>query len=786
MLNFLKYTYRLFRRSLGYTLINMVGLAIGLAAGISILAYIYGELSFDKFHNNRNELYRVNMVAINPDGSYPSFQIPAAVGPSLKEYFPGINSIVRVTQPEGGFFEYNKELWEISEICYADSGFFSDFTFALEEGDPATVLTDIYSIVITRSTALAIFGDELAIGKVIKLNNKNQFTVTGIASDPPFNSSLQFKALISFSTLYQDKSLFMDWNGGNQYMTFIRTAPGYDIKNLKNGMADFLEDKINRRIKDSGWHYDLKFEPLTSIHLYSLSDISSGGSIGNIRIFSVIALLIILIACFNFTSLSTARAMRRSKETGIRKVAGASRAMLIRQFLGEAVLMSFIALILALFIIELIRPWYSAISGYPLDLFSSGKIELLAMIFFLVLFTGIVAGAYPAFYLASFNPANVLKGGSGSGKIKSFIPGLLVVLQFTISAGLISSLLVMQNQISLIRNFDPGFRANNVLIVQLSGEMSASNPSFAGNALSSMPSVISWSAVSNPPGAGAERNGYFPDGRKEPILINVIGVDSGFLNTLDIKLISGRNFRSGSPADSMSYLVNESYASSFGIEKDKIHYISRSGKHPVIGIVKDFNFSPVFEMVQPLILTMAPESGYNALLISVNGDPNMVKTKLEEEWRKVFPEEPFICIPLKSYIDMTYTGINRFAQLFGGFSVLAILVACLGLLGLSAVILQQRQRQLGIRRILGASALKLTLRETSYFSLLVLAGNILAVIPVWIFMTGWLASFSYRISITISVFVLTALITLFLAWIAVLWQSWLAARVNPVDVVKYE
>lgn len=784
MQHFFRHTFRLYIRNPFYTIINVSGLAIGLAAGIAILAYIYGELSFDRFHINRHDIYRVNMTAVSPDGSFGSYTIPAAVGPSLKEQFPGIVSVTRTTHPQQSFFETGGKINEIAKVCYADSGFFRDFSFVLEEGDIATALSGIYSIVLTRSAARTLFGDAPALGKVLKMNNSDQFTVTGIAGDPPYNSSLQFDALISFSTLYQDKSLFMDWNGGNQYITFIRMQPGYRISGLESALPAFLEEKINRSIKDSGWKYELGFEPLSNIHLRSLVDDGSGGNLSDIRIFSGIALLILLIACFNFTSLATARAMIRNRETGIRKVAGASRRMLIRQFMAEALVLSFTALLLALFIIELIRPWYSAVTGNPLSLYAAGGIPLMLMIVLLVVLTGLLAGAYPAFYLASFRPVDVLKGGSGSVKVRAMLPKALVVIQFAISAGLVASLLLMFGQISYISSFDKGYSSDNLIVVQVSDENDKNMPAFAGNSLGGLPFVESWTAVSSPPGAGVPANGYLPDGRNEAVIINVLGVDSGFLKTMGIEMLTGRNFSSGN--DSMFYLVNESYARRYGVTPDKIHNIRRGGKHPVIGVVKDFSFLPVYAGVEPLILTTRPEEGFNALLIRVNTDLQTARAGLENEWQQHFPGEPFVCYPLDTYIADTYKHINRFAQLFSGFTILAIVVACMGLLGLSAVILQQRRRQFGIRRILGASSLSLTLRETAGFSLLVLTGNLLAIVPVWLFMSGWLADFAYHINITAGTFILTAVITLLVAFLTIAWQSWSASKLNPVEVIKYE
>jgi putative ABC transport system permease protein len=787
MFHFLKNTLRIFRRNASYTIINLVGLSIGLAAGILILLYLFNELGYDRFHKHGQDIYRVNMVYTNQDGSFPSYTIPAAVGPSLAERFPAIQSVTRVTWPTGGYFTINDKSFEISDVCYADSTFFENFSFELIQGKAETALNGVNKIVLTQSIAASFFGKENPMGKVLRFNGKLQFTVAGIVKDPPDNSSLKFKALLSFSTLYQDKTLFMDWNGGNQYITFIRTGSGFDLKSLDAQLVPFLEEKINRDVKGSGGQYTLKFEPLFDIYLHPLSDDGSGGSISNLRIFGAIALLIILIACFNFTSLSTAKAMRRCRETGIRKVSGASRLMLIRQFLGEALLMSFVATLLALLIIELVQPWYNAVTGLTLSLYSLNNIRLAGSIILLVTLTGIVAGAYPAFYLASFNPVMVLKGGSGTPGAGSLIPKVLVVVQFAISAALINCSMVIFSQLYYIRHFDPGFRTGDVLSLSLPDEASRAKHAFIGNNLLSIPGVRSWSGVSEPPGVGVTSNGYFPKGFKDVVMINVIDTDTGFIQTLGLNIISGRNFKTGSAADSNAFLVNETFARKFGMKEPAGYFVQRNGKHPVIGVIKDFHFNSVHTPVEPLILTMRPWDGYEYLLIQVDaGRKEFIRKEIESHWQKLLPGVPFACTSLDVLIAGNYSKEKNFARLFNGFAFLAVMIACLGLFGLSAVILQQRRRELGIRRILGADPASLVYRLTSGYTLLVLIANLIAAIPVWFIMKGWLANFSFGIHLSVITFLITALLTVILAWITIFWQSWRAARLNPVEIIRYE
>ncbi len=783
MSQILKSLARNFRRSPGNTLINLTGLSLGLASGILILLYVFNELSYDRFHENIKELYRVNMVFVNADGSFPSNTIPAAVGPSLKASFPEIASYTRITRPDEGYFLYQGEVFGVKDICYADPGIFQDFSFRLLQGNPAQALGGIFQVVLTESTARAIFGEVNVVGKVLKLNNKDNFQVTAIAQDPPQNSSIRFRALLSFATLYQDPSLHMDWNGGNQYETFIRTAEGISTPGFKKRLNRFLDEQINDQIKSSGGHYTMLFEQLSDIHLQPLSNDGSGGSQGNIRIFSAIAILILAVACFNFTNLSTAGALRRSLETGVRKVSGASRNTLIRQYLGEALVMSLLAFIFALLLIELVQPWYLAVTGIQARVLNPGNLSLVFSVLALVLLTGLAAGAYPAFVLASFSPSVVLKGLNGSLKNSGLIPRILVVVQFAIAAGLINCLLVIYSQMRFIDHSDRGYSAEGVYVLLLPSEAVKKQHTLLGSEIASLPGVESWSAVSEPPGTGLSSNGYFPEGYRDAVLIHVMDTDSGFLNTLNIKLMMGHNFRAGSVSDSSAFLVNESYARRFGLDDPAGHYIQRDGKHPVIGIVRDFHFSTLHDPVEPLIITMQPWGGYSLMLIRTTKTEN-IADQIEKRWQLLFPGEPFVITPLEAIIGSAYRHEKDFMTLFTGFAMLALLVSCLGLFGLSAVILQQRRRELGIRRILGASPLGLVSGVIGNFSLLVLAGNLIAVVPVMLAMDRWLNRFSYAVSVSPWLFVLTALFTITLANLTIGWQAIKMARLSPLGVIR--
>ena len=787
MLHFLKSTFRVFRRNAVYTLINLVGLSIGLASGILILLYVFNEVGYDRFHHKGDEIYRVNMIFINQDGSLYTHTIPAAVGPSLHQNFPEIQSVTRITHPREGYFMKSGKMFTVKDIIYADSTFFDNFSFRLLQGNPKYVLDGPGKIVLTQTAATNLFGDSVAVGQVLTDNQGTQFVVSGLVADPPPNSTITFGALLSFTSLYQDKSLYFDWNGSNQFINYIRTSSNFNQPYHQQLLDPFLDENINNRVKNHGVRFELRFEPMYDIHLHPISPDEGSGAMGKIKIFSAIALLIILIASFNFTSLATAKALRRSREIGIRKVSGASRGTLIGQFIGEALLMSFMALGLALVIIELVQPWYNSVTGINMSLYSGHSLWLVAWVILMVVVTGLLAGAYPAFYLSSFNPVKVLKGGSLSVKTKNLIPKILVVVQFAISAGLISCSLVIFNQLRFIRNFDPGFQINSILTLSLSAEESSSKTEYLGHKLLSIPGVKSWTAVSDPPGVWVSTNGYLPEGYKDVVLIKMIETDTSFIKTLGLSLVSGRNFVSGSSYDSNAYLVNETFTRQFAMPNPIGRAVFRNGKHPIIGVVKDFNYSSLHEPVKPLLISMKAEMGHNYLLLDI--DPQLfvpINHQVEEVWKQLFPEQPYISMPLSAMAAENYSNEKHFGKLFSGFTLLAIMVACLGLFGVSAVILQQRRRNLGIRKILGASAQSLIIKESLHYLKLVLLANLIAAFPVWLIMKEWMANYSFSSGISPVIFLITLTFTLLIAWLTVLWQSRQAAKINLVQVINYE
>lgn len=787
LIRFFTGTLRQMVRQRGLSFINLFGLSVGLAAAILILMFVTNEYSYDQFHLKKDRIKRVNLIYTNKDGSFVGSSIPAAVGPSLAEAFPEINRFCRLTTPQSGYFQYAEKNTLTDGLVYADSSFFGTFSFLLLQGDARTALSGPHRTVITRSLAQKMFGESNPIGEIIRLNGREGWLVSGVADNPPVASSIQFDALLSFETLYLDTTLFMGWNGGNQYETYLTFNPLTDWTRFSDKLPAFMDEQINHDIAGSGFSVGISFTGITDIHLNAPDENSGGGKRNLIRIFILIALFILLIACFNFTNLATASALTRSRETGIRKVLGASRSQLILRFLSEALLLGFIALGLALLIIELVQPYYNALLGTELGLYHTHTAWFIPGIIGLVALTGLVAGAYPAFYLSSFQPVKTLKGGFESVKTKSLLPKILVVVQFVIAAALLNCSWVIYNQMRFIRQFDTGFTTENVTAISLPESISNEAVAAMQQSLKSLPGVLGCGAATELPGAGVTMNGYLPEGYAQPVMIHVMDIDPGFLQTMEIPLIAGRNFEAGNPSDKQAYLVNEAFVRQFGYANPIGKVIRREGDFPIIGVVKDFHYAPLYEPIGPLILSMHPWDGYRYLVYRTENFPRTsFANSIEEVWKTQLPNEPLLSTPLDAYLQQSYTQEKQLGDIFGWLTLLAMAIAAVGLFGLSALIIRQKTKALGIRKILGASTGRLVVSTLLSFTLLVVLANLIAAIPVWLLMQHWLGQFAFVAGLSPLAFVITGVITVVIAWISVGWQALRAASIKPVDVVKYE
>jgi putative ABC transport system permease protein len=791
--NYFKIALRNIQRNKVFSFINIFGLAIGITCCIMLALIIHHELSFDLFHENASTIHRirVNDVYLETGEISKAFPITtAAVGPSMKEAFPEVLDYVRFSSHRAGYFTYKDRTFREEDITHTDSTIFNVFSFDVISGNPASMLSRPNSIALTETLAKKIFGNDDPIGEVIRLDNQHDLTVTGVIKDFPTDSQLRFSSLISFISLEDWGDHFMDWDGGWNYYTYLLLDPNADIEALEAKFPDLLEENINNKYRMSGIILEMTLTPLPDIHLYSDMewDLPTRGNLGNIYIFSAIALLILLIACMNFVNLSTARFSKRAKEVGLRKVAGATRRDLIGQFMGESVLLVMIAMIFSVIMIEIFHPWFNDLTGIRTGLYSGKGLFIPVLLAGILFFTGIIAGSYPAFFLTSFKPVNVLKG---NGEIKpgsSVFRNSLVVLQFTLSIGLIGSTFVIYDQLDYIRKKDVGFRKENIIGTLLVSDKFAGNWRLIKEEVGRIPGVINVAASSAFPGRGFTSNGYLPEGYETVQMFNALEADSDYFETMGMEIIAGRNFSADLSTDEKKYIINQALAAQVGWNDPPGKIINRNGDHEVIGVVGDFHFATMHHRISPLIISVSPrEDRFEYLNIRVRDDDKaMVIEKLNEIWNEFDQHEPFYYFFVEDLLDGLYGSESKMGQVFTLFASLAVIIAGMGLFGLASFLTGQRTREIAIRKVHGAPAIRILVMLNSGFVKWVVISAILSIPVSWFLMQRWLQNFEYHIVISPLTYLYAFLITLAISVLTVSYQTLSAARINAANALKYE
>lgn len=784
--NYILTTLRLIRRSPLFSLINIVGLAVGLAVGILIILYVFNELTYDRFHENAKRIYRVNMIMHRKDAVNNYGITTAAVGPSILEELTGVEQTVRFSYPGEALFSYQLHTYRAESVTYTDSSFFNVFTFKLLMGDPSEALKAPYSVILTKSLSQKIFGEKNPVGEELILNNQEVLEVKGVMEDPPSNSQLQFEALVSFITLEQRDDIYLHWDGGWNYYTYVMLTQGVEPEYIINQTEPFLEKHINYKYREFGINLEMKLTSMLKLHLFSDAEgeLETKGSLANIYVFSAVAFFLILIASFNFVSLSTALATRRAKEVGMRKVSGAQRSQLISQFLGESVFFSLLALIIGLTLVELLQSFFNTLINNNLGLYRTGKGLLITGIILLTIITGLLSGMYPAFHLSSFQPLQVIRGslrGTGRKGFRNF----LVTTQFLISSILIIMTCTIYLQHRFMKQKEIGYNRENLLTVPLMTDISRKNYSLLKSEFNNIPAVQASAAASAVPVNGLTSNGYFPEGFETPLMFNALDIDEDFIETMQIQISDGRNFSTDRPSDKTTFLINKTLAKELGWNKPVGKTIRRNGMHTVIGVVEDFHFASMHNPIRPLIITN--RKNFSTLAVRLNTN-NMQETieSLEAAWITVNPGEPFIYYFLDDLYNTMYYPEKRFGQMFLYFSFLSLLIAALGLLGLAAYTTEQRTKEIGIRKTMGASSGNIIVQFSSEFIRFVFLGNLLGWPLAYMAIRKWMTDFAYHINIPWWIFILSAVFSLLIALVTVWLRTSRTANLNPALTLKYE
>lgn len=804
--NYFKIALRNLWKNKGFSAINIFGLASGLAICLLILFYVNNELGYDQYNKKADRIYRLDADLQFGGNHFVLAQTPDPMGATLKQDFPQVEQYVRFRDHGGILIKKGNENLEENKVIYADSTLFSVFTLPMLQGDPATALTQPNSVVITESAARKYFSSTDVVGKTLTVNDTGYYKVTGVIKDVPRQSHFHFDFFIS---IYGQLSPYEinQWTSNN-FNTYIVLKNGANASLLANLLDGFVMkyaapvfQTLNitpEKFKEEGNYLHYSMMPLKKIHLYSnkSGELEANGNIQYVYIFSLIAFFILLIACVNFMNLSTARSANRAKEVGVRKVLGSLRKDLVVQFLSESVLISFISLLIALVIAALLLPLFNQMSGKDMTLDLFLKPWLLPAAILLMITVGLIAGSYPAFYLSSFKPVTVLKGKLANGFKSSRLRNGLVIFQFCVSIILVIGTLVIYYQLNFIRNKDVGFDRSQVLIIK--------NTYALGNqAKAFKQEVQKLNGVEN-----ATMTGFLPTGNwrsdsplftdvnadiKTAVSTQIWRIDDNYIPTLGMKMASGRNFSPSFPTDSSGIIINEAAAKLFGLQDpiNKPLYFMKDfpkkdlTKFHIVGVVKDFNFNTLRQVVTPLCFLLQPENGSMAFRVHSANMPNLVSL-IQNKFKAMAPDQPFSYSFMDEDFNKLYSSEQRMGSISMAFSILAIVIACLGLLGLITFAAEQRAKEIGIRKVLGANGRDIIAMLSKDFLKLVLIASLIAIPVSWWAMNKWLLQFAYRINISWWILAGATLLAVFIAMATIFYQAIKAALANPVESLHAE
>jgi putative ABC transport system permease protein len=796
-----------------YTSINIIGLAAGLATCLLILLYVIDELSYDKYNVKADRIYRVNNEIKFGGNYFDLAQGPAPMGAAMLRDFPQVEQYVRLRWYGSFLVKKGNENIQEERVGYADSTLFDVFTLPLLAGNAKTALKEYHSLVITEKIAKKYFPQDVEsnisniVGKTLLINDTGNYKITAVIKNIPTQSHFNFDLFVPMIEDESSKDTY-NWLSEN-WNTYVLLKKNADVKQLEaqlNPMMDKyvgpeLKSVVNQTMDDlkkSGGYVRASFTPLTNIHLHSnkLGELDGNGNAQFVYIFSAIALLILLIACVNFMNLSTARSSNRAKEVGVRKVLGSLKKNLVQQFLTESFLISFIALFLAVLIARLLLPYFDQLSGKGIHASTLFQPKMMLSLLVLMLIVGFAAGSYPAFFLSSFQPIDVLKGKLAAGFKRSWLRNALVVFQFVISIILIFGTVVIYNQLNYIQNKDIGFNRQQVLIIQHTDALRDQAAAFRNE-------LMEISGVQN-----ATMSGYLPvnyyrsndafftsptlDAKTAISMQNWV-VDENYIPTLDIKMLQGRNFSPQFLTDSTAIIINEA-AAKFLATKDilnkKLYEIKDINtkalyEFHIIGIIKNFNFNSLRDVITPLALKLGKNNANISVRIKTSDIPNVL-AQIKNKWKAMAPSQPFDYSFMDEDFNKLYTTEQRTGQIFITFAILAILIACLGLFGLVTYAAEQRTKEIGIRKVLGANVSNIVAMITKDFLKLVLIASVIAFPVAWWAMNKWLQDFAYRINISWWVFVLAGVVAILIALFTISFQSIKAAIANPVKSLRTE
>lgn len=793
--NYLKIAVRNLQRHKAFSFINILGLAVGMAACFLMLLYVGFEKSYDNFNTKADRIYRVVTDVKTQSENIQEGMTTGPIAINFKKEFPGIEEAVRITQQDGFLIRRGEVRFQEKRSVLADSGLFKVFDFQLAEGNKNTALVQPMSVVISQSAAKKYFGNSNPLGQQLQLTGAAiNATVTGVMRDIPENSQIQADVIVSMSSaklVYGNPSSDSEWTNHNYY-TYLLLKPGTNARALEKKFPAFMEFHRGALSRQLQMFESLSLEPLREVYLYSKRDGFVSGNINNVYMFSIIAVFILLLACINFINLTTARSAERAKEVGIRKVVGALKFQLAKQFIGESILICLIAYVTAIFLCVVFMPLFNQLAGKIIStsIFNS-PLNVVAL-FALSMVIGIVAGFYPSLVLSSFKPVVVLKGRFTAGTRGLILRKGLVIFQFTVSVVLIVGTIVVYTQLKYMRNQNLGFSKEQQVIIFTNFDK---NKDAFKQSLSSVPGVLSTAYSSGVPGSDGFMSGYSQlqnkTGEMQKTNIDIDFVDFDYINQYGLKVLAGRPFSRQYPTDTgTAMVINESAAKMLGYQTPeqavgrKFDQWGRKG--PIIGVVKNFNYRGLQQAVQPMVMRIETWAwGYISIKVSTAKLPETIQG-IEANWNRIIPNRPFEYAFLDDLFNKQYKAEEKFGHLFFNFAILAIFISCLGLVGLASYSTIQRTKEIGVRKVLGASVTNIINLLSMEFVKLVVIAFVIAAPLAWYVMNMWLNGFAYRTPLGWQIFALAGMVSLVIAFGSISFQAIKAALANPVKSLRTE
>jgi len=776
--SYIKMAYRNIRRYKGYSIINIAGLTVGMACFILIFLWAYDELNYDTFHTHSKELYRIILKKADDPGDPGIPSAPYILPGILKQEYPEIIEVTRVrTHGYPSAVRHGDITFYENRFFLTDPSFFSMFTYDFMQGNPETALNHPNSVVVTKESARRYFGDEDPMGKILRWNNSQDLKVTGVISKVPYNSHLQFDFMASLQ-VYDRERLTSWWR---ETVAYVQLQKGGLVEDLNRKIGDIIQ----RYHPEDDYIIDL--QPVREAHL----NIVQGGRSDRriVLIFSLIAVLVLAIACINFMNITTARSGTRALEVGMRKVVGAKRSDIIWQFLGESVFLAIIAFVFAIFLVDMFLPVFNRLQGKEMSLLGSGNIFIYLILVLAAVISGFAAGSYPALFLSAFQPAKVLKKDMTRGRKGSAFRTILVVSQFSVSVLLVIMTIIAYKQMQHIRNAELGFSRDQIVHVLMNDDLRASYKTFKDKLLRN-PHILNVTAASAPPHFLFNVNDFEWQGmdRDKDVEINFLYVDHDYAETFDLEIVQGRDFSEDYLTDATeAYVLNESAVRFAGMTDPigkRVVLAGREGR--IIGVVKDFNHKPLVFDISPMIMGIRPSWFFDLLVKIDSADIPESLAYVEKVFKEESPAFPFQYEFLDDWFDTIYMPLRVMNTIFNSFAILALFISCLGLYGLTSLLLEQRRKEIGIRKVLGASIPGIVFKLSQKFLGIILVANLIAVPAAYFAAKMFLNLFVSRTQLDLGVVVVTVTFTFVVAVITISYQVIKTALADPVDSIRYE